>query len=91
MLCWRRCRQRSAAAGGRDPLLDLDLGLDGLDRVRRLDLEQNGPARRGFDEDLHPAAEPEHLVECRPFLDALVAEGLCPGRRHFYVYLDSLL
>jgi len=38
---------------GRDALLVLDLGLDILDRVRRLDLEGDGLAREGFDENLH--------------------------------------
>jgi len=36
-----------------DALLVLDLGLDVLDRVRGLDLERDGLAREGLDEDLH--------------------------------------
>ena len=36
----------------RDALLVLDLGLDVVDRVGRLDLERDGLAREGFDEDL---------------------------------------
>ena len=35
------------------PLLILDLGLDSLDAVRGLDLEGDGLARKGLDEDLH--------------------------------------
>ena len=38
---------------GRDALLVLDLGLDVLDRVRRLDLQRDRLARQGLDEDLH--------------------------------------
>ena len=38
---------------GRDALLVLDLGLDVLDRVRRLDIERDGLARQRLDEDLH--------------------------------------
>ena len=41
---------------GRDALLVLDLGLDHVDGVRRLDLERDGLPRERLDEDLH--AEP---------------------------------
>uniref|UniRef100_A0A453N4S3 Uncharacterized protein n=1 Tax=Aegilops tauschii subsp. strangulata TaxID=200361 RepID=A0A453N4S3_AEGTS len=37
----------------RDSLLVLDLGLDIIDRVRRLDLEGDGLAGEGLHEDLH--------------------------------------
>ena len=37
---------------GRDALLVLDLGLHVLDRVRRLDLEGDGLASEGLDENL---------------------------------------
>ena len=37
---------------GRDALLVLDLGLDVLDRVRRLDLERDGLAGQRLNEDL---------------------------------------
>uniref|UniRef100_A0A453GZZ4 Uncharacterized protein n=1 Tax=Aegilops tauschii subsp. strangulata TaxID=200361 RepID=A0A453GZZ4_AEGTS len=37
----------------RDPLLVLDLGLDIVDGVAALDLERDGLARQGLDEDLH--------------------------------------
>ena len=37
----------------RDALLVLDLLLHVLDRVRRLDVERDGLAGQGFDEDLH--------------------------------------
>merc|ERR1712232_1232380 len=58
----------------RDPLLVLDLGLDVLDRVRRLDLERDRLARQRLDEDLHPAPEPEHQVQRRLLLDVVVRE-----------------
>lgn len=35
------------------PFLILDLSLDSLDAVRGLDLEGDGLAREGLDEDLH--------------------------------------
>ena len=37
---------------GRDALLVLDLGLDVLDRVRRLYLERDGLTGKGLDKDL---------------------------------------
>ena len=40
---------------GRDALLVLDLGLDVVDRVGRLDLERDGLAGEGLDEDLSRA------------------------------------
>ena len=41
-----------------DPLLVLDLSLDVLDGVRALDLEGDGLAGEGLDEDLHAAHSP---------------------------------
>ena len=38
---------------GRDALLVLDLSLDVVDGVRRLDLESDGLTRKGLDENLH--------------------------------------
>ena len=38
---------------GRDALLVLDLSLDIIDSVRRLDLESDSFARKGLDENLH--------------------------------------
>ena len=40
---------------GRDALLVLDLSLDIIDSVRRLDLESDSFARKGLDENLHSA------------------------------------
>jgi len=58
-----------------DALLVLDLGLDVLNRVRRLDLEGHRLAREGLDEDLHAAAEAQHQVEGRLLLDVVVRQG----------------
>jgi len=38
---------------GRDALLVLDLGLDVVDRVRRLDLKRDGLTSECLDENLH--------------------------------------
>ena len=58
-----------------DALLVLDLGLDVLDRVRRLHLEGDGLARQGLDEDLHTTAQAQHQVERRLLLDVVVRQG----------------
>ncbi len=55
--------------------LVLDLLLHVLDRVRGLHVERDGLAGQGLDEDLHPAAEAEHEVEGRLFLDVVVRKG----------------
>ena len=47
-------REDEALLVGGDPLLVLDLALDRVDGVRDLDLERDGLARQGLDEDLHP-------------------------------------
>merc|ERR1711970_340543 len=57
---------------GRDALLVLDLRLDVLDRVRRLDLERHRLPRQGLDEDLHATAQTQHQVERRLLLDVVV-------------------
>merc|ERR1712020_17226 len=51
-------------------LLVLDLGLDVLNAVRRLDLEGEGLA-----EDLHTSPESEHKVKGRLLLDVVVRES----------------
>jgi hypothetical protein len=56
-------------------LLVLDLGLDVLDRVGWLDLERDGLAREGLDEDLHATAQAEHEVQGRLLLDVVVRES----------------
>ena len=45
-------REDEALLVGRDALLVLDLLLDVVDRVARLDVERDGLAREGLDEDL---------------------------------------
>ena len=54
---------------GGDTLLVLNLGLDVVDGVGRLDLEGNGLARQRLDEDLHSTTEAEDQVEGRLLLD----------------------
>merc|ERR1711998_611203 len=65
-------REDEALLIRRDALLGLDLLLHVVDRVRRLDVERDGLAREGLDEDLHAAAEAEHEVERRLLLDVVV-------------------
>ena len=60
---------------GGDALLVLNLGLDVVDGVGGLDLEGNGLAREGLNEDLHSTAETEDQVEGRLLLDVIVREG----------------
>jgi len=58
-----------------DALLILDLGLNVIDRVRRLDFESDRLASKSLDEDLHTATETEDKMESRFLLDIVVAEG----------------
>merc|ERR1719163_351321 len=60
---------------GRDALLVLDLGLDVVDRVRRLDLKSDGLSGEGLDKDLHATAETEDEVKRRLLLDVVIREG----------------
>ena len=55
-------------------LLFLYLGLDVVDGVGGFDLEGDGLARQGLNEDLHSTAETEDQVEGRLLLD-IAAEG----------------
>ena len=59
----------------RDSLLVLDLGLDVLDAVGRFDLEGDGLASQGLDEDLHASPESEHKMEGALLLDVVVGES----------------
>ena len=45
------------------PFFILNLSLDVVDRVRRLDLQCDRLARQGLDEDLHSASEAKYEVE----------------------------
>jgi len=47
----------------RDTLLVLDLGLDVVDSIRRLDLKGDGFAREGLDEDLHASTQTEDEMQ----------------------------
>jgi len=60
---------------GRDPFLILDLRLDVVDRVRRLDLESDCFAGESFDEYLHPAAQTKNEVKSRLLLDVIVRKS----------------
>merc|ERR1712203_412621 len=56
-------------------LLVLDLGLDVLNGVGWFDLESDGLASQGLDEDLHASPESEHEMESALLLDVLVGES----------------
>merc|ERR1711974_499723 len=58
-----------------DSLLVLDLGLDVLNGVRGFDLQGDGLASQGLDEDLHASPESEHKVEGDLLLDVVVGES----------------
>ena len=60
---------------GRDALLVLDLGLNVVDGVGRLDLEGDGLAGKSLDEDLHTTSETEHQVEGGLLLDVIVGKS----------------
>ena len=53
---------KSLLVGG-DALLVLDLGLDVLNGVRRLNIEGDGLASESLDEDLHTTTESEDQVK----------------------------
>jgi len=58
-----------------DALLVLNLGLDIVDCVGRLNLEGDGLAGQGLDEDLHTSTETEDQVESALLLDVVVGQG----------------
>merc|ERR1711881_763720 len=55
--------------------LVLDLGLDVLNGVGWFDLESDGLASQGLDEDLHASPESEHKTEGALLLDVVVGES----------------
>merc|ERR1711881_33252 len=65
-------REDEALLVGRDALLVLDLRLHVLDRVAGLHVERDGLARERLDENLHPAAQPQHQVQRALLLDVVV-------------------
>merc|ERR1712212_1461393 len=80
-----------------DSLLVLDLGLDVLDAVGRLDLEGDGLAGEGLDEDLHTSSQSEHKMESAFLLDVVVGESssvlqlLSSEDQSLLIWWDSLL
>merc|ERR1719225_2127109 len=80
-----------------DSLLVLDLGLDVLDAVGRLDLEGDGLAGEGLDEDLHTSSQSEHKMESAFLLDVVVGESssvlqlLSSEDQSLLIWGDSLL
>ena len=60
------CKDQPLLVRG-DPLLVLDLGLHILDGVARLDLQGNGLAREGLDEDLHSTSAIKLMKLLRKF------------------------
>jgi len=81
----------------RDALLVLDLRLDIVNRVGRLDLKGDGLPRESLDKNLHTTAETEDEMEGGLLLDIVVGEGsailkLLPGEDEtLLVGGDSLL
>merc|ERR1711974_529842 len=55
--------------------LVLDLSLDVLNGVGWFDLESDGLASQGLDEDLHASPESEHKMEGALLLDVVVRES----------------
>merc|ERR1719504_426866 len=60
---------------GGNALLVLNLGLDVVNGVRRLDIEGDGLAGEGLHKDLHTATETENQVQSRLLLDVVVRKG----------------
>jgi len=60
---------------GGDSLLVLNLCLDVVDGVRRLDIEGDGLTGEGLDEDLHSTSKSQDQVEGRFLLNVVVRKG----------------
>ena len=58
-----------------DTLLVLDLRLNVIDGIRRLDFKGDGLAGQSLDEDLHATTETEDKVQGRLLLDVVIREG----------------
>ena len=58
-----------------DTLLVLDLSLDVLDGVRRLNIKSDGLTSQSLDEDLHTTSKSEDEMEGGLLLDVVVGEG----------------
>merc|ERR1711893_532848 len=80
-----------------DSLLVLDLSFDILNGIRWLNLKSAGLACEGLDEDLHTTTESKHQVECRFFLDVVIAQSaailelLSSEDETLLIWWDSLL
>merc|ERR1712133_262421 len=55
--------------------LVLDLGLDVLNGVRRFNLESDGLASQGLDEDLHTSSQSENQMQGALLLDVVVRKS----------------
>merc|ERR1712038_1138638 len=81
----------------RNAFLVLDLSFDVLNAIRWFDLESDGLASQGLDEDLHTSSQSEHKMEGRLLLDVVVGEGspvlqlLSSEDQPLLVWGDSLL
>jgi len=60
---------------GGNTLLVLNLSLDVVNGVGRLDLKSDGLSSEGLDEDLHTTSESEDKMECRFLLDVVIGES----------------
>ena len=75
----------------------LDLGFDILDGITGLDLESDGLASQGLDEDLHTSPQSEDKMEGRLLLDVVIGQRpavlqLFTGEdQPLLVWRDSLL
>ena len=68
-------RKDQALLIGRDALSVLDLGLDVLNSVGRVDVQGNGLAGESLHEDLHATAQSEDQVKGGLLLNVVVGEG----------------
>jgi len=59
----------------RDSFFVLDLGLDVLDGIGRLDFQSDGFSGQSFHENLHTTSESEDQVQSRLFLDVVVGQS----------------
>merc|ERR1712213_223633 len=55
--------------------LVLDLSLDILNRVRRLNLKGDGLSSQGLDEDLHTSSQSENKMESALLLDVIIRKS----------------
>jgi len=65
------CKDESLLIG-RDTFFILDLSLDVLNGVRRLNIKSDGLASKSLNEDLHSSSQSEDQVKSRFFLDVVV-------------------